>query len=200
MSAIPKPRQFADAEAYLAWEEAQAERHEYVDGEVYAMVGARLTQNTIVLNAALWLKQTVRGTSCRVHAEAAKLHANGSGDFFYPDVLVTCDPRDRDPAEDRFVCHPWLVVEILSETTAAFDRGRKFELYREIDTLTHYLLVEQNRQHVDLFVKNEQGQWVLHPFSADDTIVIDRLGKPWPVATLYEDVEFTPPTAPAASA
>src|SRR5574337_1174357 len=87
-----------------------------------------------------------------------------------------------------------------SETTAAFDRGRKFELYREIDTLTHYLLVEQNRQHVDLFVKNEQGQWVLHPFWADDTIVIDRLGKPWPVATLYEDVEFTPPTAPAASA
>ena len=200
MSAVMKPAKFADAEAFLAWEETQTERHEYVDGEVYAMVGARVTHNIVTLNAAFWLKQSLRGSPCRVLAEGVKLHVNDAGDFLYPDVMVTCDPRDRQPEEDRFIAHPWLVVEVLSDSTAAFDRGRKFELYREIDTLTHYLLVEQSRQHADLFTKNEQSQWVLQPLSATDSITIERLGQPWPVAGLYEDVDFNPQSAAAAEA
>jgi len=197
MSAVLKPRRFADAEAYMAWEEAQPDRNEYVDGEVFAMVGAKIDHNLIALNAAFWLRQALRGTPCRVFAEGLKLRVNEAGDFVYPDVMVTCDPRDRNPAENRYIAHPWLVVEVLSESTAAYDRGRKFELYREIDTLTHYLLVEQDRKRADLFVKSEPSQWVLHPLTGADTIVVDRLGQPWPVASLYEDVDFTPPPAAA---
>lgn len=200
MSAVLKPRQFADAEAYLAWEEAQPGRNEYVDGMIHAMVGARMAHELIAGNAYTWLRGAVRGTPCRVFVEGLKLRIDDAGDFVYPDVMVTCDPRDRDPTEDRYIAHPWLVVEVLSDSTAAFDRGRKFDLYRQIDTLTHYLLVEQDRQHADLFVRNEQSQWVLHPLTATDTIAIDRLGQPWPVASLYEDVDFTPPpAAPAGS-
>jgi Uma2 family endonuclease len=132
-------------------------------------------------------------------AEGVKLHVNDAGSYLYPDVMVTSDPRDRQPVEDRYIAHPWLVVEVLSDSTAAFDRGRKFELYRQIDTLTHYLLVEQDRPHADLFFKNEQGLWVLQPLALTDNIAIDRLGQPWPVASLYEDVDFNPSPAAAAA-
>ncbi len=191
MSAVPKPPRFADAEAYLAWEELQTERHEYVDGEVYAMVGARLTHNTIALNVCMWLRQALRGTPCRVHGLDAKLQVSESGDHLYPDAMVTCDPRDRDGTEDRFIRHPWLVVEVLSDSTAAYDRGQKFEMYRSIDTLTHYLLIEQSRPHADLFFKNLQGQWVLQPMDNTGVMQIDALGSPWPVSSLYDEVDFS---------
>jgi Uma2 family endonuclease len=198
MNAVLQPSTFADAEAYLAWEETQTERHEYVDGVVYAMVGARVTHNTIVLNAALHLRQALRGKPCRVYAESVKLRVNEAGDFVYPDVTATCDPRDHPSKEDRYIRHPWLVAEVLSDSTAAYDRGRKFELYRSIATLTHYLLIEQDRPHADLFFKNELGQWVLQPLAAGDAISIDRLGQPWPVDSLFDGVDFTPAAVPAA--
>ncbi|MBL8351871.1 MAG: Uma2 family endonuclease [Burkholderiaceae bacterium] len=197
MSAVSNPPRFAHAEDYLAWEAQQAERHELVDGEVYAMVGARLTHNTIALNAVIFLRQALKGTPCRVHGLDAKLNTDTDGNFLYPDAMVTCDPRDRQPGEDRFISHPWLVVEVLSDSTAAYDRGRKFEIYRTLDTLTHYLLVEQDRAHADLFSRNEQGLWVLRPLTANDLIPIERIAQPWPVASLFEEVDFAPPAQPA---
>ena len=199
MSAVLTPPHFADAEAYLAWEELQTERHELVDGEAYAMTGARANHNLIAGNAYIWLRQALRGAPCRVFVTEHKLHVNAEGDFLYPDVMVTCDPRDRQPSEDRFISHPWLVIEVLSDSIAAYDRGRKFEAYRAVDTLTHYLLVEQARPRAELFSKNEQGLWVLRPLATGDSIPIPiaRLPQPWPVASLFDEVDFTP--LPAAS-
>ena len=197
MSAVMSSPRFADAQAYLAWEALQPERHEYVDGEVYAMTGALAPHNFISGNAYVWLRQALRGSPCSVFIDSHKLRINAQGDFLYPDVMVTCDSRDRRPEEQRFISHPWLIAEVLSDSTAAYDRGRKFELYRSIATLTHYLLIEQDRPHADLFFKNEQGQWVLQALTADDAIEIERLGQPWPVATLFEEVDFTPPAPPA---
>ncbi len=190
MSAVLKPPRFADPEAYLAWEELQAERHEYVGGELYAMVGARKAHEIIAGNAYVWLRQALRGAACQVFASGLKLRVKESGDFVYPDAMLTCDPRDLQPGEDRYIAHPWLIVEVLSESTAAFDRGAKFALYRQIDTLTHYLLVEQGLPQVDLFVKNERSTWELLPLCAADSIAIERLGRPWPVALLYEGVDL----------
>ncbi len=200
MSAVMTASRFASPEDYLAWEATQSERHEYVDGEVWAMTGARATHNLIAGNAYIWLRQAMRGLPCRAYINDLKLRVNAQGDHLYPDVMVTCDPRDRQPAEDRFVSHPWLVAEVLSDSTAAYDRGRKFEIYRGIDTLTHYLLIEQYRPYADLFFKNEQGQWVLQPLHADDLMAIERLNQPWPVASLFEDVDFATPAALAAAA
>ena len=196
MSAVFKTPRFADAEAYLAWEELQPERHEYVDGELYAMTGARVKHNLISGNAYVWLHQTLRGSPCSVFSDGLKLQVNSNGDYLYPDLMVTCDPRDIGPEEDRFISHPWLVAEVLSDSTAAYDRSRKFELYRTVGTLTHYLLIEQTRPYAELFFKNEQGLWVLQPLQADGVITIERLGQPWPVASLFEGVNFTPATRP----
>ena len=200
MTALLKSPKFADAEAYLAWEESQVERYEYVDGEVYAMVGARLTHNTIIGNAQSWLHQALRGGPCRVYSEAVKLLVNANGDFLYPDILVTCDPRDRSSKEDRFIRFPWLVIEVLSESTAAYDRSRKFKIYRQNDVLTHYMLVEQDIASADLYFKNAQGQWVIQSFGDGDELMIDPLGKPWPVMSLYENVDFPPESDAEASA
>ena len=207
MSAVVSRPRFADAEAFLAWEALQPERHEYVDGQVYPKTGAlgakdtiahnTVAHNTITLNAYASLRPALKGTPCRAYCMDLKLRVNDKGDFLYPDLMVTCDARDRPSVEDRFISHPWLIAEVLSDSTAAYDRGRKFELYRSIATLTHYLLIEQDRPHADLFFKNEQGQWVLQALTADDAIEIERLGQPWPVATLFEEVDFTPPAPPA---
>jgi Uma2 family endonuclease len=207
MSAVVNRPRFADAEAFLAWEALQPVRHEYVDGQVYPKTGAlgaqdtiahnTVAHNTITLNAYTSLRPALKGTPCRIYCMDLKLRVNDKGDFLYPDLMVTCDARDRPSVEDRFISHPWLIAEVLSDSTAAYDRGRKFELYRGIASLTHYLLIEQDRPHADLFFKNEQGQWVLQALTADDAIQIDRLGQLWPVATLFEEVDFTPPAPPA---
>ena len=200
MSAVLNTPRFADAEAFLAWEELQPERHEYVSGEVYAMTGVRVAHNDINFNAVGFLRQVLKGTPCKVFGIDLKLQVSPNGDHLYPDLMVTCDPRDLRSSEDRYISHPWLVAEVLSDSTAAYDRGRKFEIYRSIDTLTHYLLIEQTRPYAELFFKNEQGQWVLQPLHADDLIAIERLNQPWPVASLFEDVDFTTPAALAATA
>ena len=197
MSAVMKTPRFADGEAYLAWEALQPERHEYVAGEIWAMTGARAGHNLIAGNAYIWLRQAMRGAPCGVFINDLKLHINAAGDYLYPDVMVTCDPRDRQPGEDRFISHPWLIAEVLSESTAAYDRGRKFELYRNLDTLTHYLLIEQDRPHAELFFKNGQGQWVLQPLAVSDAMQIDALGQPWPVASLFDGVDFSPAAVPS---
>lgn len=192
MSAVLTPTRMTPSE-YLAWEAAQQERHEYIDGEIFAMTGSRVAHNLIVGNAYMFLRQALRGTPCRVFSSDLKLQIDAANAYCYPDVMVTCDPRDPAEGSALSIAHPWLVVEVLSESTAAFDRGGKFERYRTIAALTHYLLVEQTRPYAELFRKNAQGEWVLQPLAATDSLRIERpLALDWPVASLFEGVSFEP--------
>ena len=181
-------------EAYMAWEAEQAERHEFLGGEVFAMTGARATHNTIALNIALALRDALRGTPCRVFIADMKLQVAPADASFYPDVFVSCDPRDRTPDAELVQRHPKLVVEVLSDSTAAFDRGRKFEAYRSLDTLEAYLLVEQHRPHADLFLRNAEGLWVLNPIGEGDTVSIAPIAVALTMAAIYEGVVFDAPT------
>ena len=177
-------------EAYMAWEAEQPERHEFFAGEVFAMTGARATHNTIALNIAVALRDVLRNTSCRVFIADMKLHVASVNASFYPDVFVSCDPRDRTPDAELVQRHPQLVVEVLSDSTAAFDRGQKFEAYRSLDSLAAYLLVEQHRPHADLFVRNADGLWVLNPVGEGGTLTIPSMGVELPMASVYEGVAF----------
>ena len=197
MSAVPNTPRFANAQAYLAWEAWQPERHEDAGGEIYGMTGAAASHNTITFNACASLRPLRKGIGCRTYGMGVKLHSTAKGDVLDPGLMVTCDPRDRQPGDDRGISHPWLVTEVLSDTTPACDRGHKFQPYRSISTLTHDLLIEQTRPYAGLFFKNADAPWGLQPLQADDAIQIDRLGQPWPVASLLEDVDFTPPSAPS---
>ena len=199
MSAVLTPTRMTPDE-YLAWESTQQERHEYIGGEIFAMTGVRLNHNRIVVNALVHLRQGLRGMPCEVFGSDVKLLVSSAGAYVYPDVIVTCDSRDRGDLSSLSVSHPWLIVEVLSDSTAAFDRGGKFELYRQVESLTHYLLVEQTRPHAELFRKNAQGERVLQPLAADETLHIERPhALDWPVASLFDGVPFEP-AAPAIAA
>ena len=192
MSAVLTPKRMTPEE-YLAWESAQQEKHEYLGGEIFAMTGARIAHNLIVGNAYMFLRQALRGRPCQVFVPDLKLQVDAANAFVYPDVMVTCDPRDSGDGAALAIRHPWLVVEVLSDSTAAYERGAKFELYRRVESLTHYLLVEQTRPYAELFRKNAQGEWVLQPLAAGETLHIERpYAFDWPMASLFDGVPFEP--------
>lgn len=176
---------------YMAWEAEQAERHEYLNGEIFAMTGARDAHNTIAGNIFASLRSSLRGGPCRAFIADMKLRVEAADAVFYPDVLVTCDPRDKGPDADTAKRHPSLIVEVLSESTAAYDRGLKFERYRNIETLREYLLVEQDRRHVDLFRLGGDGRWVLESFGDEGAITLESVNTALEMAEIYEDVEFS---------
>lgn len=188
--AQPKTQPEFDLDAYMAWEDTQTERHEYLAGEVFAMSGGTDAHYTILLNTATNLKAALSGKPCRAFISGMKLRIDRADAVFYPDVFVTCDPRDRQPDASLAKQHPSLIVEVLSDSTAAFDRGRKFELYQQIDTLQEYLLIEQDRKHADLFRKNNEGLWVLRPAGPGDVIRLDSVDSTLTLDDLYEDVEL----------
>lgn len=192
MNAVPSPTRMT-AEEYLVWESAQPEKHEFIAGEVFAMTGARLNHNLIAGNAFLFLKQALRGLPCGVFMSDVKVQVRAASAYFYPDVVVTCEPSDLADGTALTVHQPWLIVEVLSDSTAAYDRGKKFEHYRQIASLTHYLLVDSTRAHAEMFRKNAEGLWVLHPLIAADTL---RIEQPhlfdWLVGSLFEGVPFEP--------
>lgn len=152
--ALSQPPASFDFDAYMAWEETQEERHEYVAGEVFAMSGGSDAHYTIAGNVFGSLRAALRGSPCRAFISGMKVHIAAADAGLYPDVFVTCDARDRGDDARQAKSHPRLIVEVLSPSTAAWDRGRKFKLYQQIPELQEYLLIEQDRLHADLFRKN----------------------------------------------
>lgn len=182
-----------DIEAYMAWEDTQEDRHEYLAGEVFAMSGGTDAHYTITLNLAATLKKLLSGSPCRPFISGMKLRVDLADAIFYPDIFVTCDARDKTAEANLAKQHPIFIAEVLSESTGAYDRGRKFEFYQKIPDLQEYLLIEQDRLHADLFRKNEAGLWVLHPAGEGDHIRLNSVNIDIPLSTLYADVELTLP-------
>ena len=195
MNAVLTPKRMT-ADEYLAWEDAQPNRHEYIGGEAYAMTGVRQQHNLVAGNAYLFLREALRGQPCRVFMSNVKLRVDEVDAYFYPDLMVSCDARDRTPDAEQAVRHPWFIAEVLSESTADYDRGAKFAMYRSIHTLTHYLLVEQSQPRAELHHKTSQGSWEMQAYGLGDTLHIESPhALAWPVATLFDDVVFPEPAS-----
>ncbi len=173
---------------YLEGEKVSPIKHEYIRGEVYAMVGASKAHDTITLNLLTLLRNHVRGSGCRVYTGDLKVYIETADVYYYPDALVTCEQRDITASEEYFIRYPRLVVEVLSPSTEAFNRGDKFADYRQIETLEEYVLVSQDRINVECFRRNDQGRWVLYPYSAEDELELTSISFKCPIVELYEDV------------
>jgi Uma2 family endonuclease len=181
-----KPR--FSPEEYLAWEAEQVEKHEYVDGEVFAMAGAGEGHVTITGNVYMALRQHLKGSPCRTFMADMKVQANADNAFFYPDVVVTCSARDaQDPLVKR---EPTLIVEVLSPSTAAYDRGAKFSSYRQLASLQEYVLVDTESRATDVFRKQADGLWVLHPFDRDQAVELASVALTIPAAVLFDELGF----------
>jgi len=151
---------------YLAGEEVAPIKHEYIAGEVFAMTGARKVHITVAGNLFVMLRDHVCSGPYRVYISDMKVRIEPAAAFYYPDLFITCDPTDG--RENLFKRHPVLVVEVLSESTAAFDRGAKFAHYRQLDSLLEYVLIEPERPAIDIFRRTAEGRWVLHPLTAGE--------------------------------
>ena len=148
MNAALQPA-FVSVEDYLSSEEASRVRHEYVRGYIYALAGASKAHNEICLNLAELLRMHLRGGRCRTSMADVKLRPHFDDElFYYPDLMVTCDPRDSHPLYNRF---PKLVIEITSDSTEILDRREKLLEYLRIETLEEYVLVSQTRANVTIF-------------------------------------------------
>ena len=191
--ALPKTESGFDAAAYLAWEETQPERNEYIAGEVFAMVGVRQSHNVATLNLSMVLRRELKGSPCRVFVGSVKTHVEAADCFFYPDVVVSCDLRDRLTPE--YISHPVLVVEVLSDSTAAFDRGAKFAAYRKLESLREYVLIDVVAQRIELFRRNPENHWVLYDVGAGDTLELASLALNLDLGELLDDTqeELPPP-------
>jgi Uma2 family endonuclease len=174
---------------YLQMEEHSPIKHEYVNGEIYAMAGASDAHVTIAGNLFALLRNQMRGTGCRVYISDMKARIEARNCFYYPDVMVSCDARDQEtPNYKRFPC---LIVEVLSDSTEAFDRGDKFADYQTLDSLQEYVLINIRHQRLECFRRNEAGLWVLQSYTpAQKTFQLTSLQFTGDLFALYEDVEL----------
>ena len=174
------------AEEFLAWDKNQAERWEFVAGEVFAMTGASTPHVTVAMNVAFALRQHLRGTPCRTYINDNKLRVEASNAYYYPDVMVTCSASDaQDPLIQR---EPTLLVEVLSPSTASDDRGGKFHAYRTLPTLREYLLIDPSTRHSDLYRLGSEGLWVLHPAAPTDSVHLASVELTISAAVLWDEV------------
>lgn len=168
---------------YLAVTEAAEVRHQLVDGEISAMTGGTRGHGAVILNLALGLKVALRGSRCTLYTSDVMVRTPAD-DALYPDVVVSCSERDTHP---RWLQHPVLIVEVLSETTAAFERGAKFERYRTIEELREYVLVDPERVAVDVYRRDDSGAWSFDPLRTGD-LHLASVGTTVALADIYEGV------------
>lgn len=183
MTALKKPH--FSAQDYLVWEAEQAEKYEYFAGEVFAMAGASDAHVTISGNLYMALRNHLRGKPCRTYIADMKLEVARADAFFYPDVFVSCSATDATLADRKR--EPLLVVEVLSPTTASYDRGAKFASYRQLDSLQEVVLVDTERLAVDVFRRDASGHWVLYPSGPGETVELASVNLTLPIMAIYED-------------
>jgi Uma2 family endonuclease len=174
------------ADDYLAWEPTQLDRHEYLDGEVFAMAGAEDRHVTVAMNIAFAVRQHLSGSPCRTYMNDMRLHVTAVNSYFYPDVLVTCSALDL--ASPKAKTEPKLIIEVLSPSTAAYDRGLKFSHYRNLVSLEEYVLIDLDTRTTDCYRKGADGLWVLHPFARDESVELASVALTLSAAQLFADV------------
>lgn len=178
-----------DFDSYLKWEEQQPQKHEFIRGAVVAMADVHRVHATVTGNLAVAFKTHLRGGACRVYMCNMKLRVEAADASFYPDVMVTCDRRDH--AADVVMRHALLVVEVLSESTAAYDRGGKFADYRKLESLREYVVVDIAARRVECFRRNAENHWVLYEFSGAGPCEFASLDLTMDLAEVFEDVAIT---------
>jgi len=190
MSTLP-PKTFVSPEQYLEIERQAESKSEYYQGEMFAMAGAGLAHNILVANVVAGLHSQLRSRPCRVLPSDMRVRVSATGLYTYPDVVVVCgDPQFTDQRFDTLT-NPNLIAEVLSPSTEAYDRGRKFEQYGEIASLQEYLLVASDRVHVDLYTRQAGGRWLLTSANRpEDTLELESVNCRLVLAVLYEKVEL----------
>ena len=175
-------------EEYFKLDESSLEtKYEFVDGKVYMLAGGTADHSAINGNILTALKNALRGSQCRVHGSDLKVRLSEKR-FVYPDISVSCDPRDR--GKITVMEYPILIVETLSPSTETYNRTRKFSYYRACKSIQEYVLVDTQTQAVEVYRRDQEPFWKFSAFEAGDFVELASLGIRIPIAAIYEDVEL----------
>ena len=178
-------------EEYLEFENASDEKHEYYQGEVFAMSGAKISHNIIAVNMLSGLKQMLKGKPCRPFNSDQRIYIPANTLFTYPDISVVCGEIETKEDDEWNILNPVVIVEILSTSTKNYDRGDKFKLYRDIVTLKEYILVDSKSIAIEAFRINNTGHWELEEYkSITDSLLIKALDISIPLGEIYERIKF----------
>ena len=193
-----QPKTFLTPEQYLEIERKADFKSEYYKGEMFAMAGARWAHNRVVANLVASLHQQLRSRPCQTVPGDMRVRINTTGLYTYPDAIVVCgEPLFLDDTRDTLL-NPGVIVEVLSPSTEAYDRGRKFEHYRSVESVAEYLLVSSERVSAELYTRQPDGRWLLATASRmEDSLDLQSVGAHLSLADLYEKVDFSTPPAPA---
>jgi Uma2 family endonuclease len=184
---VSKSHAYFTPDAYLEIERISLIKHEYIQGQMVAMAGASKAHAIITGNLSALLVNHLRGTGCIAYVTDMKIRLPELNLFYYPDVAVTCDDRDRRSDED-FILHPKLLIEVLSDSTEAFDRGDKFADYKTIPELEEYVLIHQKQILVEQFQRKSDNLWVPNIYRDGETIEFASINFACAIALLYENL------------
>ncbi len=189
MSALQKTTYLSEAD-YLAFELTAPVKHEYVDGDIYAMAGASNQHNKITGNIFFQLRAKTRGSGCSVFASDMKLRIPHIPAYYYPDVMLTCHTSPQD--DDYYIHQPYLIAEILSHSTKNTDCREKWHTYQQIAHLRYYLLVDSRKKRVDYFIRSNEGIWQQAQLEEGETLMIicESYQTTLTLADIYEDIIF----------
>ena len=185
-----QPKTFFTPEEYLQLERKAEFKSEYFQGEIFAMSGASRRRILIVTNLLRELSQLLKSKPCEVYGTDMRLSVLHSGLYTYPDVTVACEPKFLDGHFDTLL-NPLVIVEVLSDSTRNYDRRGKFDLYRSLDSLREYITIDQNRPHIESYVRQPENTWLLTDFrELQQTVHLPSLDCDLPLAEIYLNVDW----------
>jgi Uma2 family endonuclease len=186
-----QPDQKLTEDEYLAIERCSEVKHELVDGAMVAMSGASPIHVLIVSNLVAELHNQLKNRECRVYASDLRVKIQKSGRYTYPDVSVVCGRLELATAQRDTLLNPRVLIEVLSESTKDYDRGEKFEQYRSIPSFAEYVLVAQDRHHVEHYARQKDGRWLLEETDAvADAVVLESIDCRLALTEIYAKVRF----------
>jgi len=185
MQAIDKKQLSHDE--YFAFEQQEQVRYEYIAGEVFAMTGGTFKHGKISVNCTTCLSMALRGTPCSILNSDMKLFISEHDKYCYPDAVLLCNGKENNLSIEE----PELIIEVLSESTESYDRGLKFEHYRSIKNLQYYLLINQERPHVELYTRQDDKHWILSEYTdLEEFIELEQWQIKLPLHEIYYNIDF----------
>ncbi|MEL7082923.1 MAG: Uma2 family endonuclease [Cyanobacteria bacterium P01_A01_bin.3] len=175
-------------EEYFSWEEQQLEKYEYIDGQIYAMGGGSVNHSRIAVRLTTLFDTHLENSNCITGNSDLKVNIPKTTNYTYPDASVTCD--DRDQTTPSYITYPCLIVEVLSDSTEAYDRGGKFRLYRQNPVLQDYLMVSSTSIAMDLYRKNAAGDWIVINYQPGDTVQLHSINLNFVIEKIYRGLTF----------
>lgn len=194
---IAQPKPYRTEQEYIQFERASIGKHEYFDGQIYAMTGASRIHNLIAGNTLAMLHRQLRKKPCEIFPSDMRVKVTRTGLYTYPDLVIICGkPEFTDDTLDTLI-NPLVLIEILSPSTERYDRGMKAQNYRTIGTLQDYILIAQDQYHVEHYARQDTGQWLLQEaIGRESALTIRSIESTLALGDVYEKVAMTPEHPP----